>query len=956
MDAIVAWLLVTVAKGSTAVPNPPSLSLSIFGPGSAATDPTLGTVVQLKVTCSSTTPATANGEQAASEAASEAAAGCPPWVRIDRTDGVSDTTPFVRPIDEGSTFTWAPRFPYYFKPAWGLDTFPFGGSVDNAPISIVASGWSAQYNGTMMTQNSSAVVIYFTTSFEKSTTTMRVHDLGPGSVRLTVANDYPLPPPSAFGTVRFDRYFQNLTAPTTGPAQFKRQFFFNEHSGTGTIVVTLQEPGVYYYGVTPTYQGRAGGISAGGSGDDSVPSTHPTALVVAGPDGAPGINQSIPPNFQGIVHHTVPLRTRHQFCIFERNITIFSGAQVRLPLCRPDKAEQPPQPGFISIIAPSWLTVQTKTNKTCASCKASKSALNSTGDLGSGRTRSTFAALGNMQKPLDPKKKPNPNRMPVDGFLTASWSTYNNFAPFYFSWDPDRKQSTVEISVLIHYTPTEGSTVPVAQWQTLAVRCVVTPRLPTLPKRLVTSLTWADIGDDLMLDDGSPFWLSTYKRMGFNTVPQVGVMSAFMRWTKDNTTLVPNPTPGDAKPYTFPSSRTGPEWDGLLYGPQISNPSPSSGPSACSKAPNATLLPNYLTKAQVAVEMKKWANAFAFHTKTKNLDIGYDGVWSQRATLEFCAVMNATQPDWIYIDDEAFGEGWGTWWTQAALSDNAMARAVPGETTLNLAWRMAAEMMASFTQCLASVSPKTNVHWYGYGVDAPFPDGIFAQASISMGPSVYGQAHYLQSFADGLRSIKQHQSPMPGGKLRHLLPWETACTYGQMTAVQAWEETLHAFGSGATGFAYFGVFFHGCFDDPAKLLALSTAVAIAVAYEDHFLDGTPLSKGAVVATAGGLRAWSGVRLKGSHWLVLTPGDQHGNTLPSTLTVTVALEAKTSAAPAFTACDLISGKIVHGVTANATAITVTGLWLTRTTVLLIAPAAACVKLPADVWLPQPGFNY
>ena len=114
-------------------------------------------------------------------------------------------------------------------------------------------------------------------------------------------------------------------------------------------------------------------------------------------------NQSVLPGFAGHVHHVQPLETKHQFCLFEYNLTIFSGAQLRLPLCRPAKAEQPPQPGFISIVAPRWLTIEALNNLTCVGCRGAaklKAALNSTtvlpGSSSSGEklVRSTFAALG----------------------------------------------------------------------------------------------------------------------------------------------------------------------------------------------------------------------------------------------------------------------------------------------------------------------------------------------------------------------------------------------------------------------------------------------------------------------------------------------------------------------------------------------------------------------------------
>ena len=40
---------------------------------------------------------------------------CPPWIRLDRTDGVSDTTPYVRIVDEAVDFLDAPTFPLMIK-------------------------------------------------------------------------------------------------------------------------------------------------------------------------------------------------------------------------------------------------------------------------------------------------------------------------------------------------------------------------------------------------------------------------------------------------------------------------------------------------------------------------------------------------------------------------------------------------------------------------------------------------------------------------------------------------------------------------------------------------------------------------------------------------------------------------------------------------------------------------
>jgi hypothetical protein len=226
--------------------------------------------------------------------------------------------------------------------------------------------------------------------------------------------------------------------------------------------------------------------------------------------------------------------------------------------------------------------------------------------------------------------------------------------PLYLSFPPAHVGDTVAVSVMIHWTPHESLAVPLSMWQSVRVLCVRTPVLAAPPTRLVTSVTWARIGEDLFVDDGSDFWLKTYRGLGFNTVPLVSVSNSFAKWTKDNTTVTPLPT---APSYIFPSGRTGAEWHDLHFGPQISSPNPSAGPSACRKPPNASLLPSGLSGAEIKAELTKWANAFEFSNATGHLDVAYDGIFSKRSALEFCEMMKAMQPSWVFLDDEAFGEG-----------------------------------------------------------------------------------------------------------------------------------------------------------------------------------------------------------------------------------------------------------------------------------------------------------
>ena len=178
-----------------------------------------------------------------------------------------------------------------------------------------------------------------------------------------------------------------------------------------SIVVPMQQPGIVYYGATPSFRGREGACTAGGVYYDTA-ATHPLALVLAGPDGGTG-NESLPPGFVGAVHHMVPLPTPHQFCITAPNITLFSGSKLYTPLCRPDPAQEiPKQPAFVSLIAPDWLKVFPLSNASVdppylsnafvAHVNATKPA------VAKGATRTTFA---------------------TSNLKSGRWSTYNNHVP-----------------------------------------------------------------------------------------------------------------------------------------------------------------------------------------------------------------------------------------------------------------------------------------------------------------------------------------------------------------------------------------------------------------------------------------------------------------------------------------------------------------------------------------------
>jgi len=168
-----------------------------------------------------------------------------------------------------------------------------------------------------------------------------------------------------------------------------------------------------------------------------------------------------------------------------------------------------------------------------------------------------------------------------------------------------------------------------------------------------------------------------------------------------------------------------------------------------------------------------------------------------------------------------------------------------------------------------------------------------------------------------------------------------------MSAGELLSSTLHMFGGGATGFSFF---IDSCIDDAAKMLALATAVQYAVHFEDHFLDGVPLLPGIDVTEDGqnNVRAWSGVRLASSAWVVVTASNP---TQPSLFVMRVS-----DPTTRYVLCDLTTGARVDlgngpdlHIAVDASAVA------SVASVLHIAPDAdsTCLErsLPPDAWLPR-----
>jgi hypothetical protein len=248
-------------------------------------------------------------------------------------------------------------------------------------------------------------------------------------------------------------------------------------------------------------------------------------------------------------------------------------------------------------------------------------------------------------------------------------------------------------------------------WQQLELKVVSPPVAPAVaPKRLAASLTWANSNFFSATDDDIAHSLRMFRATGLTVVPSLGAEHS---------------DPYDPRSSFFsPAQRSGPEWDGLLYGPQISSFYDSyKGPGmytalAYSEAERQAFAPKLvsqynLSATQAEKEIKLWTNALAFRNKTKHIDPAYDGFFFQMDLDVVKEIVGVTVPDYWFVDSESFCP-WEVWITSVADSANAEARRKPDESDDELAYRVSSEFMGRYNATVAAASGgKTALGWFG---------------------------------------------------------------------------------------------------------------------------------------------------------------------------------------------------------------------------------------------------
>ena len=351
-----------------------------------------------------------------------------------------------------------------------------------------------------------------------------------------------------------------------------------------SYVLNWRRSGIYYYGAAPSSHGRMMQLTAGGE-YNTMPATHPTAIVVTEADGA--INTTLPDDFSGDVVHTTPLAAGQNFsgfCLTLNNLTVFSGVAINFPFCEPNPlVEIQQQMEFVSVVLPPWLHVFPVSNHSSAQYYVPT--VNRTVTLPDGNVLTTFRSYQSGKR----------------------WWIYNTHVTLSFTFAPEHAGKTATTKFLLHdnLADADGGTSPL--FSSAQMLCVPTPEV-ALPQRFVTSITWAT--PEMLFEGSSPdgnfTFLHTYRKLGFNTVPSTGDAARGQE-----------PSGMIDSSWAYAGNRsTDPAWEGLQFGPELSGFTHSlyaRPPLYKNGQPNATVVAQMLAQqggdtstANVAEELRKW--------------------------------------------------------------------------------------------------------------------------------------------------------------------------------------------------------------------------------------------------------------------------------------------------------------------------------------------------------------
>jgi len=366
----------------------------------------------------------------------------------------------------------------------------------------------------------------------------------------------------------------------------------------------------------------------------------------------------------------------------------------------------------------------------------------------------------------------------------------------------------------------------------------------TLPKRLVTSFTSAN-AQEFFLNSGAngniDNSLNLYKKLGFNLVPNGGLQS-------DN--------PQTSLRLYTPEERQAEPWKDLKYGPSHAlfygnylktTPSlfklylgkyvgvtPEQFDSWADALDFNAYFKTNLTEPQLTVERTKWKNAIHFNIDSGGgIDMGYDGIFLQNDLLAIRNQMAKSKPEYIFLDSESF-PSYSLWYSNIDKSANAQARKAAGESDQALTDRVVDEFVGSFAGAIRENSPDTKISLYGFtavntrGWNVITRD-LVQKHNLIFAPSLYGSSTNLDQFG---AIIRANRLVMPKGQ--EMIPYITNGCYIFTKSDHMFNEVVHTFLNGATGFSYFR---DQNIDDMAHLIDMSNAIKLLSPHEDLIMDG-----------------------------------------------------------------------------------------------------------------------
>eukprot|EP01043_Picozoa_sp_COSAG02_P027472 COSAG02_NODE_1624_length_11594_cov_6.314833_2_plen_940_part_00 len=423
-------------------------------------------------------------------------------------------------------------------------------------------------------------------------------------------------------------------------------------------------------------------------------------------------------------------------------------------------------------------------------------------------------------------------------------------------------------------------------WQTVELSVVAWPDVQS-PKHLVTAITDAptrSLNYLFHLDGSASSVIDIYRRLGMSVLPT------------SNGNLIDPRTPGGnyktGQKFYFPANRTGHEWDGLKYGIEHDTfgngfngegffclATAKTGGVGCPV--NQSWLPAGLSDDQIALELRKWENAVEFWNMTGLLDISYDGFLLNRSFENLRLVTSMVQPDYIITDAEHFPP-LDSYYDTISLSANAKARQRPAESDCALAARIAEEFLSIWMQSLNSAvncfygdTPEG-----GHGSHGPWDASMLAKYGEQIVPQfgLYNaQASYpIDEFAKWIRLNKQaHQKR----GLHGMIPWVTTGFDGVFSDEQVFEQAVHLFAGGATGFNVFSDATDGDWDSWGTLLAFVRATELVLPYEEIVAFGDVAYFDLEYEAGGGgesdqnVRAASAMKYQGQYLIALSPHEK-----------------------------------------------------------------------------------